>query len=322
MRNSRFPTPPPSEITDRRLFERRRALARLAAAGSALLLGRAGAAASPDAGTPGGASAPGPLGRLRPTALSTKETPNSLRHVTGYNNFYEFGSEKTDPARNAGAMRIEPWTVRIEGLVQTPRTLGMDEILRLAPLEERIYRLRCVEGWSMVIPWVGFPLSVLLAAVRPLSGAKFVEFTSALQPEAMPGVRDGLLDFPYIEALRIDEAMHPLAIACVGLYGDVLPRQNGAPVRLVVPWKYGFKSAKSIVRVRFVDRMPQSSWMRAGPSEYGFYSNVNPEVDHRRWSQATERRLGEFSRRPTLPFNGYAAEVASLYAGMDLRRDF
>jgi sulfoxide reductase catalytic subunit YedY len=303
--------PAPSEITDRRLFERRRLLAALASAGSAFAL--------PGARAQGAA---GSLGPLRPSAYSTTETPNTRKHVTGYNNFYEFGSEKTDPAEHAGALRIAPWTVRVDGLVQKPRTLGIEEILRLAPLEERIYRLRCVEGWSMVIPWVGFPLSVLLAAVQPLSGAKFVEFTSAVQPDAMPGVREGLLDFPYVEGLRIDEAMHPLALACVGLYGEVLPRQNGAPVRLLVPWKYGFKSAKSIVRVRLVDRMPTSSWMKAGPSEYGFYSNVNPQVDHRRWSQATERRLGEFSRRPTLPFNGYGAQVAGLYAGMDLRRDF
>jgi len=247
----------------------------------------------------------------------------SLEDVTGYNNFYEFGTDKEDPARHApGRLKTRPWTVTVEGEIKRPRTFSIDDLLKLAPLEERIYRMRCVEGWSMVIPWVGFPLAELIRQVEPNGQARFVEFVTLADPQQMPGVRSPLLDWPYVEGLRLDEAQHPLTLLAVGLYGEVLPAQNGAPIRVVVPWKYGFKSAKSIVRIRFVREQPRSTWMKAGPSEYGFYSNVNPAVDHPRWSQATERRIGEFIKRKTLPFNGYADQVAGLYSGMDLRRFF
>ncbi len=243
--------------------------------------------------------------------------------VTHYNNFYEFGTDKADPADAAHTLKTRPWTVRIEGEVQRPQSLGIDELLKLGAMEERIYRLRCVEGWSMVIPWVGYSLSALLQRVGLTSRAKFVEFTSLGDPAQMPGVRDSVLDWPYTEGLRIDEAMHPLTMLAFGLYGEVLPNQNGAPLRLVVPWKYGFKSAKSIVRIRLVEREPLPSWVKANRREYGFYSNVNPTVDHPRWSQASERRIGEGGlftpRRPTLMFNGYGPQVAALYAGMDLK---
>jgi sulfoxide reductase catalytic subunit YedY len=307
---------PPSEITPQALFERRREFLRTAAgtAAAALLPPSIAAAAAAPAGTALAISA-----RSR---YSTDESPTPFKHVTGYNNFYEFGSDKEDPAEKAGKMRTSPWTVAIEGLVHKPKTLALEDILRAAPLEERIYRLRCVEGWSMVVPWIGFSLSALLRQVEPLGSAKYVEFYSEVQRDTMPGVRAGLIDFPYVEGLRLDEANHPLTLACVGLYGTVLPNQNGAPVRLVVPWKYGFKSAKSIVRIRFTEQEPRTAWVKAAPSEYGFYSNVNPEVDHRRWSQATERRLGDFLKRKTLMFNGYADQVGQLYAGMDLRRNF
>lgn len=300
--------PSATEITPRPLFERRREFLRLTAGAAAgLILDPALAAERLDG---------------RKSALSSTETLTPQRHVTGYNNFYEFGTGKEDPARYAGALRTRPWTVVIDGLVQRPKTLGIDELLRLAPLEERIYRLRCVEGWSMVIPWLGMPLSILLRQVEPLASAKYVEFVSAVQPDTMPGVRSQLLDWPYTEGLRLDEAMHPLTIAAFGLYGEVLPKQNGAPLRLVVPWKYGFKSGKSLVRIRFTETPPQTAWMKAAPREYGFYSNVNPEVDHPRWSQATERRLGEFLKRKTLMFNGYGDQVGQLYAGMDLRKNY
>lgn len=253
---------------------------------------------------------------------STTDTKNSFEEVTSYNNFYEFGTDKSDPAENAGTLKTSPWTIDVGGEVAKPKRFDLDSLMKLAPLEERIYRLRCVEGWSMVIPWVGLPLSALLKQVEPNSRAKYVEFTSLLAPDQMPGQRMRTLDWPYIEGLRIDEAMHPLAILAVGLYGRPLPNQNGAPVRLAVPWKYGFKSIKSIVKIRLVEQQPVSSWTRSIPNEYGFYSNVNPEVDHPRWSQATERRIGEFSKRKTLMFNGYADEVAGLYKGMDLRRNY
>ncbi|MCX7156142.1 MAG: protein-methionine-sulfoxide reductase catalytic subunit MsrP [Rhodocyclales bacterium] len=297
----------PSDITPRALFDRRREFLRLSA-GAAL----AGVLPAAEA----------KLGPGRASVLSSTEAPTPLKHVTGYNNYYEFGTDKEDPARTAHALRVRPWTVSIEGLVKQPKTLGIEDILKLAPLEERIYRLRCVEGWSMVIPWLGFPVSSLLKQVEPLGSAKYVEFITAVQPETMPGVRSRVLDWPYVEGLRLDEAMHPLAIIAVGLYGDVLPNQNGAPLRLVVPWKYGFKSGKSIVRIRLTDSEPRTSWMKSAPHEYGFYSNVNPEVDHPRWSQASERRIGEFSKRKTLMFNGYAEQVSQLYTGMDLRKQF
>jgi len=238
-----------------------------------------------------------------------------------------FGPNKDDPARLAHTLRPRPWTVQVDGLVARPKSYDVDELLRFFPLEERVYRLRCVEGWSMVIPWIGYPLASLIKRVEPLGKARFVEFTTLLDPEQFPGQRKGLfnftgLDWPYVEGLRLDEALHPLALLTFGLYGQVLPNQNGAPVRVVVPWKYGFKSAKSIVRIRFVSEQPRTAWEKAAPQEYGFYSNVNPTVDHPRWSQATERRIGEFRRRKTLMFNGYTDQVASLYAGMDLRKHY
>jgi methionine sulfoxide reductase catalytic subunit len=254
--------------------------------------------------------------------IATAEDKTPIEAVTSYNNFYEFGLDKDDPARNAGTLKPSPWTVKVGGLVQKPVTLDVDTWIAKLSLEERVYRLRCVEGWSMVIPWVGFPLAGLLKSVEPLSNAKYVRFTTLADPAQMPGVRFPALDWPYREGLRIDEAMNPLTLLAVGLYGRRLPNQNGAPLRLVVPWKYGFKSIKSIVAIDFVERQPLTSWNQSQPSEYGFYSNVNPDVDHPRWSQATERRIGEFRKRPTLPFNGYGSEVAALYRGMDLTKFF
>ncbi|MCH8180066.1 MAG: protein-methionine-sulfoxide reductase catalytic subunit MsrP [Proteobacteria bacterium] len=246
--------------------------------------------------------------------------------VSSYNNFYEFGTDKSDPAEHAHTLQTRPWSLSIEGEVGKPLKLGLDDLLKAAPMEERIYRLRCVEGWSMVIPWVGYSLAALLNRAEPTSRAKYVMFTSLADPKQMPGVRSSVLDWPYVEGLRIDEAMHPLTLLAFGLYGEVLPKQNGAPLRLVVPWKYGFKSAKSIVKVRLVEKAPLSSWTQANPREYGFYSNVNPKVDHPRWSQASERRIGEGGffapRKPTLMFNGYEAQVGQLYAGMDLKKNF
>jgi sulfoxide reductase catalytic subunit YedY len=266
-----------------------------------------------------------PAGGLQATpnpSFRLDETPTPLEKVTTYNNFYEFSTDKEEPHLRAGTLKIRPWTVRVDGEVHKPKTFDIEDILKMAPLEERIYRFRCVETWSMVVPWVGFPLSVLLKVVEPKGNAKFVEFLTLSDPEQMPGVKNAVLDWPYREGLRLDEAMNPLTLLAVGLYGQVLPNQNGAPIRMIVPWKYGFKSAKSIVSIRLTDTMPTSSWMKAGPSEYGFYANVNPKVDHPRWSQAKERRLGEFLKRQTLPFNGYGDQVESLYQGMDLARNF
>ncbi len=242
--------------------------------------------------------------------------------VTTYNNFYEFGTSKSDPAQNAHTLVTRPWSITVEGECNKPGVYDIEDILKRYPAEERIYRLRCVEAWSMVIPWMGFPLADFIKGVEPTSHAQFVEFKTLHDPEQMPGQRRQVLDWPYVEGLRMDEAMHPLALLVVGLYGKVLPNQNGAPIRLVVPWKYGFKSIKSIVSMRLTRQQPMSSWMLTAPNEYGFYANVNPEVDHPRWSQARERRIGEFRRRPTLPFNGYAEQVAHLYSGMDLRKFF
>jgi sulfoxide reductase catalytic subunit YedY len=253
---------------------------------------------------------------------STDEEPNSYDDATTYNNFYEFGTDKSDPARHAHTLKPRPWSVAIEGEVAKPQVVDIDTLIRWFSLEERVYRFRCVEAWSMVIPWLGFPLGKLLERVEPTSNAKYVAFTSLLDPEQMPGQRRHILDWPYVEGLRLDEALHPLAMLAIGLYGRVLPNQNGSPIRLVVPWKYGFKGIKSIVKIRLVSTQPDTTWNLAAPHEYGFYANVNPAVDHPRWSQATERRLGELTRRETLPFNGYANEVAGLYAGMDLRRWF
>jgi methionine sulfoxide reductase catalytic subunit len=274
-----------------------------------------GDAARTDAGEPG-------LTIARHSRFSTDELLTPYGDVTSYNNFYEFGTDKSDPAENARTLRPRPWTVAIEGEVHAPQAVDVDQLLARYPLEERVYRMRCVEAWSMVIPWVGFPLGDLLKWVEPTSRAKYVAFTTLLDPEQMPEQRRHVLDWPYVEGLRIDEAMHPLTILAVGLYGKVLPNQNGAPLRLVVPWKYGFKGTKSIVTIRLTEERPPTTWNLAAPHEYGFYANVNPAVDHPRWSQATERRIGEFRRRPTLPFNGYGEQVAGLYAGMDLRRFF
>jgi len=253
--------------------------------------------------------------------LSTHgETLTPLKDITSYNNFYEFGTDKEDPAHNAHTLKPYPWTVNIGGLVKKPQKLDIDSIKRLAPLEERVYRMRCVEGWSMVIPWIGLPLSTLLKTVEPLPKAKYVAFETLYDPKQMPGQKTGVLNWPYVEGLRLDEAMHPLTILAVGLYGETLPNQDGAPIRLVVPWKYGFKGIKSIVKISFVEKQPPTTWNLAAPSEYGFYSNVNPHVDHPRWSQAKERRIGDFFRRDTLMFNGYGEQVASLYNGMDLKK--
>jgi sulfoxide reductase catalytic subunit YedY len=250
------------------------------------------------------------------------DTPTPWEDVTGYNNFYEFGTDKEDPKRNAHTLRPRPWTVEVAGEVKRPARYALDDLLRPHKPVERTYRLRCVEGWSMVIPWLGIPLRDIIARLEPTSRAKYVEFTTLHDPEQMPGQRSRVLPWPYVEGLRMDEAMHPLTLIVTGLYGKPLPNQNGAPLRLVVPWKYGFKSGKSLVRIRFTEQQPRTTWNVVAPDEYGFYANVNPEVDHPRWSQKRERRIGEFRRRPTLPFNGYAEQVAALYAGMDLRRQF
>jgi methionine sulfoxide reductase catalytic subunit len=266
---------------------------------------------------------------LASTKLTTIKSPYTVdekvslfNDVTHYNNFYEFGSDKGDPAKNAQNFRTTPWTVSVEGQVKTPRKFAMEEILKLAPLEERIYRHRCVEAWSIVVPWIGFSLSTILKLVEPTAKAKYVAFESYYDRKQMPQSSWSGIDFPYVEGLRLDEAMHPLALLCVGMYGETLPNQDGAPVRIVLPWKYGFKSIKSIVKIKLQDSQPPTTWNRAAPSEYGFYSNVNPGVDHPRWSQATERRLGEIYKRKTLMFNGYADQVASLYSGMDLKKNY
>jgi sulfoxide reductase catalytic subunit YedY len=294
-----------------------------AAAAIAAMGGRDALASVPAVVRPG-VLAPLPARRSVVPAAVVSDPLTPYRDVSTYNNFYEFGTRKDDPAKHAHRMRTRPWSVQVDGLVHKPQTLDLDALMRLAPMEERIYRMRCVEGWSMVIPWLGYSLSALIAAVQPMGSAKFVEFYTLADPEVMPGLRSRVLQWPYVEGLRLDEALHPLSLLSFGLYGEVLPNANGAPVRLVVPWKYGFKSAKSIVRIRFVEQQPRTSWSLSAPHEYGFYSNVNPEVSHPRWSQATERRIGEGGltarRHPTLMFNGYAEQVGHLYAGMDLKR--
>ncbi|HWQ68992.1 MAG TPA: protein-methionine-sulfoxide reductase catalytic subunit MsrP [Patescibacteria group bacterium] len=307
----------PSEITDYQLYLNRRSF----------LIGMATLALSPTGSVAAAPPAGKPLPATRNERFILEDSPTSLESITTYNNFYEFGPNKDDPARLAHLLKPRPWAVQIDGHVARPRQYDIEELMRLFPLEERVYRLRCVEGWSMVIPWIGYPLASLIKRVEPTSKARFVEFTTLHDPAQFPGQRKSLLsfsslDWPYVEGLRLDEALHPLTLLTFGLYGQVLPNQDGAPVRVVVPWKYGFKSAKSIVRIRFVSEQPKTAWEKAAPKEYGFYSNVNPAVDHPRWSQATERRIGEFRRRKTLMFNGYADQVAALYAGMDLRRDF
>jgi sulfoxide reductase catalytic subunit YedY len=309
----RKPDLAPSEITPPGIYARRREFIQagvaMAAAGMLWTPFQARAAAAK-------------LPALRRSPLSTAEEVTSYKDITTYNNYYEFGTDKDEPAENAHTLKTRPWTVAIEGEVKKPRTIDIEELLKLAALEERVYRMRCVEGWSMVIPWVGYSMSELIRRVEPTGSAKYVEFVSLADPKQMPGVKRPILRWPYTEALRMDEAMHPLTLLCVGLYGEVLPNQNGAPVRVVIPWKYGFKNGKSIVRIRFTAQQPQTTWNLANAQEYGFYSNVNPEVDHPRWSQAKERRIGEIGKRPTLMFNGYADQVASLYAGMDLKKNY
>ncbi len=311
-----------SEITPRAVVESRRSFIQKVAAGSiasAAMLEMASREAF--AQTTGAQKLVGKPNAAYATA--EKQTP--FKDATTYNNFYEFGTDKADPARTASTLKTRPWTVVIEGEVKKPMTLDIDSLLKLAPLEERVYRLRCVEGWSMVIPWVGYSLSELIKKVEPTGNAKYVEFITLADKAQMPGLRAPVLEWPYVEGLRLDEAMHPLALLGLGMYGEVLPHQNGAPVRIVLPWKYGYKSAKSIVKIRFVSEQPKTAWNIAAPSEYGFYSNVNPDVDHPRWSQGTERRIGEdglfTKKRKTLMFNGYN-EVASLYKGMDLKKYF
>jgi methionine sulfoxide reductase catalytic subunit len=304
---------PAREITPEAVYLRRRELITGAAAWAA------GAALTSVARPVLGADGLPPF-KKRGWGAGEKLTP--LEDITSYNNFYEFGTGKEDPRKWAHTLRTRPWTVSFEGEIGKPQTMAIDALLKLVPLEERIYRLRCVEAWSMVIPWIGIPLAPVVKRLEPTSRAKFVAFSTLLAPDQMPGQKDDVLAWPYVEGLRIDEAMHPLTILAVGLYGKVLPNQNGAPVRLVVPWKYGFKSIKSVVKLRFVEKQPPTSWNLSAPREYGFYSNVNPEVDHPRWSQARERRIGEFRKMTTLPFNGYGGEVASLYTGMDLRANF
>jgi sulfoxide reductase catalytic subunit YedY len=293
-----------SEITDEPLYWSRREFIRAAGSGAAAALL--------------------PLDLLRHDLLrrSDEDKLTPLEDVTGYNNFYEFGTDKSDPAKYATAFRTKPWKVDVAGEVARPAEYDIDDLLRGFTPEERVYRHRCVEGWSMVVPWLGIPLAKVIDRLQPTGNAKYVEFTTLLDPRQMPGQRQRILDWPYVEGLRMDEARHPLTLLVTGLYGKTLPNQNGAPVRLIVPWKYGFKGGKSIVRIRFTEKQPRTTWNLAAPDEYGFYANVNPEVDHPRWSQARERRVGEFFKRKTLMFNGYAEEVASMYAGMDLRKNY
>ena len=306
---------PPSEITPRDTFLSRRQLIKAMAMAGGVALG------GPLSLTVAHAERVRLFGvKKRALSIDEKQTPYDV--VTTYNNFYEFGTDKSDPAENAQRLKTQPWTVSVEGEVKRPKMYDIDELFKLGALEERVYRMRCVEGWSMVIPWAGYPLNELIRRVEPTANAKYVEFVTLADPKTMNGLRSPVLEWPYVEALRLDEAMHPLTLLTLGLYGEMLPNQNGAPVRIVIPWKYGFKSGKSLVKIRFVEKQPTTTWMRAGSTEYGFYSNVNPDVDHPRWSQAMERRLGEVAKRKTLMFNGYGEQVASLYTGMDLNKNF
>jgi methionine sulfoxide reductase catalytic subunit len=321
--------PSPREITPESLYLRRREFIKntALAAGTAVAFGGGlvwlvGQRPPPDA------PVEQPLAAADATAVAgagpydTDEPLTPYQSVTTYNNFYEFGEDKDEPAENAHTLKTRPWSITVEGEVAKPQVIDIDTLLSWFPLEQRVYRMRCVEAWSMVIPWLGFPLASLIDRLEPTPNAKFIEFTTLLDKDQMPGERDPVLKWPYVEALRLDEAMHPLTLMAAGLYGKMLPNQNGAPLRLVVPWKYGFKGVKSIVKIRFTDTQPKTTWALASPREYGFYANVNPDVDHPRWSQATERRIGDLTRRKTLPFNGYADEVASLYDGLDLRKNF
>jgi sulfoxide reductase catalytic subunit YedY len=323
-----FNHPLSSEITPRADYEGRRDLLKLMAGGAAgaALAAFASREALAQAERPN-KLAPLPGAKSAVAGAQSMEKLTDYKDATSYNNYYEFGTDKADPARNAGTLKTRPWTVDVEGLVKKPGKYGIEDLLKLSAQEERIYRLRCVEGWSMVIPWVGYSLAELIKKVEPQGNAKFVEFVTLADPKTMPFVGSHVLDWPYTEGLRMDEAMHPLALLAFGMYGEVLPNQNGAPVRLVVPWKYGFKSAKSIVKIRFVEKEPSTAWNKAAANEYGFYSNVNPNVDHPRWSQATERRIGDggglfAKRRKTEMFNGYEAQVGQLYAGMDLKKNY
>ena len=323
-----FTHPFSSEITSPEVYANRRQLLRQWSAGAAAL--GMGSWAQREAFAQGGSAAV-KLAALPATQSAvhgamTLEKVTSYKDATSYNNFYEFGLDKSDPARYAHTLKTTPWSIEVEGLVKKPTRFNLEDVMKWGAMQERIYRLRCVEGWSMVIPWIGYSLSDLIKRVEPLPSAKFVEFVTQVDPQTMPGLRSGYIDWPFTEGLRMDEAMHPLSLLSFGMYGEVMPKQNGAPVRLVVPWKYGFKSGKSIVKIRFVEKQPMVSWAKAAPQEYGFYSNVNPSVDHPRWSQAMERRIGEGGllekKRKTLMFNGYEAQVASLYAGMDLNKNF
>ena len=318
-----------SDITDERWYLRRREFFRLAGGVATGVLGTlAGACGeAPAAAVLGDGAGEGvgqsPLENIKPKVVTTDEPVNKFEDITSYNNFYEFGTGKNDPKRYAGSLKTSPWTVKIDGLCAKPASYQLEDLIKDQQLEERIYRLRCVEAWSMVIPWVGIPLSTVLKRVEPQGKAAYVAFTTLQRPSEMPGQRTGALEWPYIEGLRMDEAMHPLTILAVGLYGKTLMNQNGAPIRLVVPWKYGFKSIKSIVQIKLVEKQPRTAWNIANPDEYGFYSNVNPEVDHPRWSQAREKRLPSlFASYKTQMFNGYGDQVASMYAGMDLRRNY
>ncbi len=324
-----FNHPIASDITPQPVYEGRRDLLRLMAtgvAGAALASWAARDALAQAAGARPGKLAALPGGKSPLAGAMTMEKVTDYKDASTYNNFYEFGTDKSDPARYANTLKTTPWTVEVDGLVAKPAKFALEDLLKLSPQQERIYRLRCVEGWSMVIPWVGYSLGELIRKVEPLGSAKYVEFVTQADRATMPGVRSSVLEWPYVEGLRMDEAMNPLTLLAFGMYGEVLPNQNGAPVRLVVPWKYGFKSAKSLVRIRFTDKEPRTAWNKAAAQEYGFYSNVNPNVDHPRWSQATERRIGEdglfAKKRKTLMFNGYEAQVAQLYAGMDLKKNF
>ncbi len=306
----------PSDITPHRQYLSRRTLL---AGGIGLVAAQGLAGVTRRAS----AQSAGALAFTHNAAFSVTEQPNTYTDITTYNNYYEFGTDKSDPSENAQNFHTRPWNVTIGGEAELTGTFNLEDILKPHPLEERVYRLRCVEAWSMVIPWIGFPLGDLLKRFKPTSKAKFVEFKTLYDPKQMPGQRARVLEWPYVEGLRMDEAMHPLALMAVGLYGKVLPNQNGAPLRLIVPWKYGFKGIKSIVSIKFTERAPRTTWAGSAANEYGFFANVNPEVDHPRWSQATERHIGANAfgpRRPTLPFNGYAAQVAGLYSGMDLRK--
>ncbi|HEC11973.1 MAG TPA: protein-methionine-sulfoxide reductase catalytic subunit MsrP [Acidiferrobacteraceae bacterium] len=317
----------PSEITDREIYLKRRQFLQ---GGAALALGLT--LPGCDASEPKPAASPPPtspkkkLIAAKNEAFSVNETQTSYKDITRYNNFYEFSTDKEGPAKLSKAFVTRPWTIRVDGEVDKPQVFDIEDILKTFPLEERIYRLRCVEAWSMVVPWIGFALADLIKKTGPTSRAKYVAFETLYDPKQMPGQQTGLfgsgLKWPYVEGLRIDEAMHPLTLLSVGLYGEMLPNQNGAPIRLVVPWKYGFKSIKSIVKITLVEKQPPTTWNISAPGEYGFYSNVNPKVPHPRWSQARERRIGEFRKRETLMFNGYADQVASLYTGMDLKKYF